>query len=185
MPSLKLSGAKPGPDADSLLDEALNGLADDETLTPGKPATPAGEIYDPITGELLARDDIDALIDSLARVNKRMDELSMLKNQIREAAGELVASGTGKTRRIQGHRRKAVVEMPDQSWDQSKLKEAWNSYPDLRDQVLKIGTIDVKLVEFKKLASTAAATPNVQTFKAMVEGAKKPATALPAVKIEE
>lgn len=183
MATMKLAGGNDdNPASQSTSPPPIDPLDEILSLTPGKPNTPAGEIC--IYGELIHRDDYDSLIDAYEKLEAADRQIYSAKCQIRQALADAVKDGTGKTRRVQGHRRKAIVEMPSDGWDQSQLKSAWNAYPQLREQCMKIGTIDVMIREFKKLETTAAATPDVGTFKTMIEAAKKPATALPSVKIE-
>ena len=52
-----------------------------------------------------------------------------------------------RTTRLRGHNRRVKIEWPDNSWDQSRLKEAWHAYPKLRDELLSISSLRVKLRE--------------------------------------
>lgn len=145
-------------------------------------AATATEIIDP-WGECISIADPDQLIDAYERINNFDQRCAMAKQQIRQALGNLT-EGDAKTRRVQGKRRKAKVEFPGLNFDQSKLKEAWNSYPQLRDQCLKIEKIGVKITEYKKLANTAGA-PEVETFRNMVTSASSESDLPPTVKIEQ
>lgn len=139
-------------------------------------------ILDPITGELLDPADIDSLIDAYERIDARDKQHYAAKLAIRQALASRT-EGDAKTRRVQGHRRKAIVEMPSDSWDQAKLKQIWELYPDLREQCLKIDSIGVKLREYKKLVNTSG-TPEFQAFRDNVTAANKGQTGTPTVKIE-
>lgn len=140
------------------------------------------EIFDPTTGELVPCGDIDQLIDAYERIDGRDKELYAAKSAVKQALLRLTEGDT-KTRRIQGHRRKAVLTLPADKWHQEKLKEAWNAFPHLRDQCLKIGTISVALMEFKKLLGTSG-TPDVNTFRDMLAAANEGPSGLPSVKVE-
>lgn len=145
---------------------------------------PTIELIDPTTGEIVNLTDPDELIDAYERIDRHADKLDAAAFVIRQSLAKLTdGQTTAKTRRVQGRRRKAKLEMPDQNWEQSILKECWNSYPSLRDQCLRIGKIDVKAREWAKLAETAG-SPDVETFRDMVRSAMRPATALPTVKVE-
>lgn len=143
---------------------------------------PAGEFIDPITGEIVDTKDIDGLIDSYERICNLDSSLYVAKQRIRESLAAL-SEGPAKTRRVQGHRRKAKVEMPADSWDQTKLKQIWEMYPDLRGQALKIDSIGVKLTEYKKLVNTTG-TPELEAFRDNVTSANKGPTVLATIKIE-
>lgn len=141
------------------------------------------EIVDPFGGEVVSVTDIDGLIDLYEKMKRISDQAYAVLQLVRRAAGNL-AKGNTKTRRLQGDRRKAVIEMPGDSWDQSKLREAWHSYPHLREQCLRIDSIGVRLTEYKKLVNTTG-TPDVETFKSMVKDANRGPTGLPTIKIEK
>ena len=103
-----------------------------------------GDIVDPTTGEIVDPTDADSLIDSFDRLKKQIDKLCQIKDTVRD---RLVAMTTGdaKTRRVAGKRRRVAVEMPSDNYDNSILKEAWNSYPGLRDEYLRVERIAPKL----------------------------------------
>lgn len=157
---------------------------------PAKAAVPAdasdpadAEIINPFDGELVAVDDVDGLIDLYEKMKRVSDQAYGVMQLIRRAAGNL-AKGDTKTRRLQGERRKAKVTRANDSWDQSILKEAFFSFPNLRDQVLKIDSVGVKLREYEKLKSTSG-SPDVETFRDMVVRANRGVTGLPTIEIEE
>ena len=125
----------------------------------------------------------DELIDCLERVNKHDSRIYACKQHIRMALAKL-AEGEAKTRRVRGKRRRAKLEFPGSSWNQSILKEAWNSYPSLRDQALRIGTVDVRAREFAKIRNESGPA-DFEQFKGMILSAEKPSTAPPTVTIEE
>lgn len=129
--------------------------------------------------------DPDSLIDTFAAFREASDLIySNLVNIRMRLAAMTEGQSTAKTRRIQGKRRRAKIEMPSDGWDQSILKEAWNSFPQLREQCLKIDTVGVKAREWKKLAETSGA-PEVETFRNIIASAVKPATGAPTVTIEQ
>jgi hypothetical protein len=141
------------------------------------------ELVDPTNGEIISRQDIDGLIDAFERIKAVNDVCYATLIQIRVALAALT-EGTAKTRRVKGRRRKAKVEMPGDSWDQSQLKEAFNSYPQYRDDVLKIDTIGVKLREYAKLINTAGDESFTQ-FRDMVTRANRGPSGTPSVKVED
>ncbi len=138
----------------------------------------------PLTGSIVYLDDIDSVIAGCSKAKDELAELRSHERLLRERAASFT-SGDAKTRRIQGHSLRAKVEMPDLSWDQSVLKEAWNSFPQFRDEYLKIGIVDVKLREFKKLANLSTSDAAFRQFKGMLERANRGPQGLPSVTIEE
>lgn len=147
------------------------------------PPPPALEIVDPLTGEVIDREDADALIDAFERINEHAKEVYAAKTDVASAIADLT-SGDAKTRRVKGQRRKAKVEMPSATWNQSKLKEAFNAYPQHRDDYLKIGSISPKLTPIKQMESTTG-EKDFQMFRSLVLGAKREPTGAPRVTIEE
>jgi hypothetical protein len=151
------------------------------------PAPPAGEpdLCDPITGQVLDQGDADQLIDAYERAEEHSRTLYhyllTLRRLIAEKAPE---EGPSRTRRVQGQRRRATVCLPADKWDQSKLKEVWHSFPDLAPQYLRIESIGIRAVEFKKLLGTGG-PPNVETVKRMIVSANRGPQGLPTVKVEK
>lgn len=132
-------------------------------------------------GEVVDRDDPDALIDAYEKVRQIELAVDNLKSELRKAIAAKT-TGEAKTRYVVGRRRKAKVEMPSDQWEQSKLREAWHSYPQFRDDYLRIGKVDPKLVEVRKLErSNGDAAFNV--FRDMVLGANRGPLGLPTVSI--
>lgn len=141
------------------------------------------EIENPIDPELISTTDVDALIDAIEAWTKLDKEIYAAKTMAIRALVALTDSDA-RTRRIQGRRRKAVIEMPGTNWDNSKLKEAWNSYPQFRDQYLRIAEIAPQLREVNKLRETSG-PPDLECFKSIIESAERQPTRNPTVKIEQ
>lgn len=134
-------------------------------------------------GEILKATDIDQLIDVYESVSAAINEAYAVQRWIRERAAELT-HGETKTRRLVGKRRKAKVTMPDDGWDQGQLKEAFNSFPQYRDEVMTIASLRVRLREFKKLSSSQGDN-SFNLFRDMVVAANKGPQGLPTVAIEK
>lgn len=148
------------------------------------PPTPAvSEIMDPLTGELIRTDDVDGLVDLFESLKKQGDAICVARIEVQRALASQVP-GEKKTERIVGRRRAVKIEHPSTTWDSSKLKEAWNSYPQFRDQYLSLGTITPKLVEVKKLKGTQG-PPDLETFKNIVMSAERAPTGNPSITIEK
>lgn len=149
------------------------------------PDTDPGFLINPVTEAIIDHTNIDAMIDAYEEMKAFGDRLYAAQIAIRNKLADLTKGQTdAKTRRVQGMRRRVMIEMPSAGWDQSILKEAWNAYPDLRDQCLKIDTVGVKAREWKKLENTAGA-PHLEAFRNMVKAAIKPPSGTPTVKIEQ
>jgi len=142
----------------------------------------APEIKSPLDGMLVAVDDPDGLIDLYEQLDLFDKHLYATKLKIREALAALT-EGDAKTRRVMGKRRAAKVTMPADSWDNGILREAWESYPALRDGYLRIAKIEPRLREVKKLANTSG-TPEIETFRNMVLSANRGPTGTPSISIE-
>lgn len=141
-------------------------------------------LLNPLTDAII-QDDPDSLIDTYEELKTMSDRIYSVQVMIRRRLQEKTVGQTdAKTRRVAGNRRRAVLEMPSESWDQSILKEAWNSFPDLRDECLKISEIGVKLREYKKLVGTSGVA-KLETFRDMVKAAQRPPSGVATVKIEK
>lgn len=146
-----------------------------------------GYILDPITGEILDPADatyIDDLIDSYERISALDSKLYAAKCAIRQALADRT-EGDAKTRRVAGKRRLVKLEFPGDKFEQSILKEAWQSYPQFRDEYLRIAEIAPKLREVKKLENLSG-DESLCCFRDIVLSANKGnGGALPTVKIEK
>lgn len=141
-------------------------------------------LMNPLTGSLVNTDDIDSLIMACVDAKQQLDDLRSFEDTLRRKLGSL-ANGTTKTRRLKGKTLQAKIEMADDGWDQSILKEAYQSYERFRDGYLGIGSISVKLREFKKLPEMSTDDPAFSQFKGMLEAAVRPATGAPKVSLEK
>lgn len=161
-----------------------NGNADAKATVSADTSADAA-IIDPTTGELVELHDVDQLIDCLERVEAHDRLIYSIKSQVKQAIAALAdRKDDAKTVRVRGHRRRAKIEFPGTTWDNSKLKEAWHSYPNLRDQALRIEKIAPMLREVNKMRGESG-PPDFEQFKRMILGAEKPSTANPTVTIEE
>ena len=154
-----------------------------ETKETGQDAQAPPGIYDPSTRKYVDPSDADALIDLFARMDNYAREAYRTKQDAAHALAELT-EGDAKTRRVKGNRRSAKVTMQDDGWDQSMLQEAWNSYPQHRNECLKIGAIKVKKREFNKLVNTTG-KKDFEQFKAMVKQANQGPRGTPRITVEE
>src|SRR4030095_1234891 len=112
------------------------------------------ELLDPTTGEIVDPTNVDDLIACYMRVAQKSGELYDLKKNLARRLYAMT-SGDTKTRRLRGERLAVKVEAPDDEWDSSVLRAAWERYPALRDEFLKIESIGVRIREWKKLHGTA------------------------------
>lgn len=156
-------------------------------ILPAPPESQQGEFDDfdlicPITGEVVDKDDVDALISTYERSKRINDRCYAVMLEIRLLLAAKT-EGDAKTRRVRGKTRAAKVEFPSDSWDQSLLKEAFHSFPQHRDSCLKIDSVGVQLREYKKLVNTSG-TPDFNTFRDMVTKANRGQTGTPTVTVE-
>lgn len=136
-------------------------------------------------GEVVDAEDPDALIDAYERIEAIDLKVYQAKVLLKQALAGL-STGDKKTRRVGGKRRTVVVTMPSPGWSQSLLKEAFNSYPQFRDELLRVDTIGVKARELGKARETSKPTdPAWETFRNMVVGAETPPSGNPSIKIEK
>ncbi len=142
------------------------------------------ELTDPITGEIVDPSDVDQLAEAIQRCSAELDRLHKWHWLLRSKLAEHAPDTDTKTRRVRGRRYRVVLTFPDSSWDQSILKEAWNAYPKYRDQLLRIGRIEVKKRELKKVKNESG-PPDWTMFRDMVLRAERPPTSPPSVKIEQ
>lgn len=140
------------------------------------------EIDDPLTGEVVRTDDVDGLIEMFERLDRENRRVYYTMCRIREALGKLT-EGDAVTRRLKGRRKAAKVVMPDVKWEQSIVRECWQSYPSLRDEYLKIESIGVRMREYQKLVNTSG-VPEIETFRNMLTAACKGRVGLPTVTVE-
>jgi hypothetical protein len=148
---------------------------------PAGPVMPA-EIECPLTGEIVRLSDADGLIDLFERVKRTGDICYAVQMKCREALAAM-SEGDTKTRRVRGRRRLAKITMPDDAWENSLLMEAFNSYPQYRDQCLRIERIKVMLRDYKKVVGTAG-PPDFEQFRNMVSKANRGPCGTPVVTVE-
>lgn len=143
------------------------------------------EIVDPLTGEVIAADDLDALIDLHERCKREADRLYVAKTLSAKALA-LATSGEAKTRRlVTASGRKIKVEMPSTTWNNATLKRCYAAFPpEIRDQYLRIEAIAPQLREVNKLRETTCEDATLAAFKQQVLAAEQPATSTPKVTVE-
>lgn len=140
-------------------------------------------IMDPLTGELIDRENVDGLIGMYESLDKANKIIYATCCRIRETLAEKT-EGDAKTRRVRGHRRVCVLEFPSESFEQRLLKEAWADFPDLRDEALKIDSIGVKLREFRKIKATSGGE-RFNEFRDRISMASRGCVGLPTLKVEK
>jgi hypothetical protein len=88
-----------------------------------------------------------------------------------------------RTVRLRGEHRRIKLEYPEDSWDQPRLKEAWNAYPRFRDEFLSISSLRVRLREYRK-AQHETGPADFQMFVGMLADANRGPQGLPRITIE-
>ena len=140
-------------------------------------------IADPTTGELLSVTDVDSLASALLRINRVLASMSAAQVEIR-AAIACLARGEGKTLRVRGEKYRCKVEIPDDHLEQSKLREAWDKYPGLVDQVLKVERLGLKKVEWGKWQNEVGPL-DFEKCKAEIKAAITQSLSIPRVTVED
>lgn len=140
-------------------------------------------MLDPSTGEIISLADVDAMIDAYERIKQINDQAYACQVQLRNALAALTEGDT-KTRRVRGKRRAAKIEMPGDSYDQKALKHIWESFPQLRDECLKIDTIGIKSREYKKIVGTTG-EGEFNDFRDLLTKANRGPTGTASVTIEQ
>lgn len=139
-------------------------------------------LIDPLTGELIELT-ADQLIDAFERLDRHAKHVNAGLYEIRRELLKL-AQGDAKTRRLRhADGRTLVLTLPGESWDQSKLKEVANSYPELAKEFLRIEKYAVNILAYKKAANTTSTDAYMNAVK-MIRDACRPSTAPPTVRIE-
>jgi len=145
---------------------------------------PPPEIDDPLTGEIIDTDSIDAMLDRFDALDEFNRKLYGVLLALRRAIAAKTEGG-GVTRRVAGRLRRAKVVMPDESFDQTKLKELWHGYPALAQEFLKIDTVGVRKREYAKLVGTASDQEDFCAFRDALKAANCGRTGTPKVFIEK
>jgi len=149
-----------------------------ETVEPDE----SSHLVDPLDGRLINIEDVDSLIDAYEQAKEASTALYAWQNKLRETLGNK-ATGDAKSQRVRGRRRIVKVTKPSETWDQSILKEVYNSYPDKRDELLRVSTIGVKAREFKKATQTNG-PDDFNNFVKMISSARRLPAGLPTINIE-
>lgn len=139
-------------------------------------------VHVPLTGELVAFDDADGLIDAYERVKAAEANLWACKRQLAESLYKL-CKGDETTQRVMGKRRRVKVVAPDVTWNQSKLKQLWEAFPDWRLMAMRIGTLDINKRGLDMLLRTNG-DENLEMYKARIREACNGPTGSPKLTIE-
>lgn len=140
-------------------------------------------LFDPFTGEIIADEDIDGLIEMYERLDKTNKTVYAVLCRIREKLAAKT-EGDAKTRRVRGQTRACVLSFPSESFEQAMLKETWEEFPELRDEALKIDSIGVKLREYRKLQNTTGGERFI-AFRDRLARACRGCVGLPTLKVEK
>ncbi len=135
----------------------------------------------PVTGAMVDFRDIDSVIQSADDCTSTLKDLKNFDRMVRQQAVSFT-DDRKKTRRIRGKKWQAKVENCDSKHEDDRndcskrcvypngslLMEAWNSYPQFREEFLKIGEIKIKNLECAKLAGTTSDDPAFTQFQKMI-----------------
>lgn len=138
---------------------------------------------DPITGELIEPGDYDQVLEAAERAKQAASQLRAWEHRLRSHCAKITETDEAPvTRRLKGKRWLGIVTMPPITFDQSILKEAWNSYPELAKQYMRIQTLSVRMREYNKLVNTKG-DKAFEQFKSMMIRACQGRVGVPRVKI--
>jgi hypothetical protein len=140
-------------------------------------------IYDPITGELIDPENVDQMLDRLEAITAQSDLFYAVVKRLRLAIAAKT-SGDSATRRIVGARRRAKVTLSEEIFDQSVLRELFNSHPQYAKQYLKVAMVGVQLREYRKLENTSSDQADFNFFRSGLIAANKGRIGLPRVELE-
>lgn len=126
---------------------------------------------------------IDDLADLLQKVRQQIEALRGTERQVVEQLAALATAG-GRTRRLRGLKVRLKIEMPDDAWDQARLRSLWHNYPHERGKALRIDRLGVNLVEYKKILGESG-EQLFEDFKRELGFANLGPRGLPRVTIEE
>lgn len=139
-------------------------------------------IIDPTTGEVIDPKNVDQLAEAYAKIDALAREYGEALRAIRTALGEL-SEGDARTRRVRGEHHRVKLEMQPPNWNQKKLREAWDGFPKLAEEFIRIERFAPKLREVKKLDSESG-NESFEIFKALILSAEEPSTSPPRVVLE-
>lgn len=145
--------------------------------------TEAVELVHPETGEVIDAADVDAMASAYEAARRKENELYAFRRMLAERLA-VMTTGESKTRRLRGQATRVKIEMPDDSWNNSLLKELWNSYPQLAVKYLRIERIGPQLREVKKLKNESGDVA-FQMFKSIMLKANEGPRGTPKITIEE
>jgi hypothetical protein len=138
----------------------------------------------PLTGETVSPEDVDALADAWEQADGQFRQLAAYRAQLAAALFALAHPGDGRTCRVRGERRRVRLTLPEDAWDQAKLREAYHAYPQFRDEYLAIERLRVKARNLAK-SEHETGPPAFETFLTMVRAANRGPVGTPHVAIEE
>lgn len=136
----------------------------------------------PLDGRPVHADNVDELVDALEQAEQAGRALQAWRDELKGSLAAL-CDGEARTQRLRGGRRAVRIVAPPPKLDYSILREAWNSFPRLRDDFLRIERLSVKTREFKKAVSTNGPADFTSCI-AMIRSAIRKSSALPSVVIE-
>lgn len=141
-------------------------------------------LTNPVSGEIVDPESIDDLISCYEQIDRFDKAIYAVKQRIKSL---LLAKteGDAVTRRVQGEKRIAKLELPAESFDQTTLKQLWEQHPELAEQYLRIERLAVNMKDFKKLRGTSSDRPELVAFRDALTAASKGRTGSPTVTVEK
>lgn len=138
------------------------------------------------TKKPIDKSDVDGLIDGLAEVKKILNMAYTQKDAFEDALFAHAKDLKTKTRRVQGERRIAKIEMPSDKQDGARLKKIVEKkeYKLIWPQLIRISGYAIKLREYKKAVDTKG-TDQWNKYRDEVKSAITPPTSRPKITIEQ
>jgi len=132
-----------------------------------------------LNGEVLETP--DDLIDAFENLTEEKRQVEAELRVIKDALYSL-CKGEAVTQHVRGERRKCRVIKPKRCWDQRILRDAWDEFPEERNELLRIRALSVQ-VRPLGVAMRTSGPESWTAFRNAVVDAEAPSDRSPAVKI--
>ncbi len=136
-------------------------------------------VMDPMNGEILPLTTNDQLVNTLDRLN----QLAAMVAEARKYVQIAIVDRAHGASRLEGDTRCARLTKQPRKWNQSRLKDLWHRFPELRERFLRIATLAPNLNEVKKLENTSC-DGDLSRFRMLLAVSEEEQTLPPTVTIE-
>ena len=132
-----------------------------------------------LNGEIL--ETADDLIDAFEHLTEEKKRVEDKIRAIKDALYSL-CKGEAVTQHVRGERRTCRVIKPKRCWDQRILRDAWDEFPEERNELLRIHALSVQLRPLD-VAMRTSGPESWTAFRNAVVDAEVPSDRSPSVKI--